>query len=265
MKKIGGVSVVYEAYWKGELAPVLRGGFRPPMMSGFGMFLASQKVESALEEMLRIRLTSMESDPYDTHPALPHRLDALGPIPDPTTDASPREPALSLLDDVSIVERDLLVWLSGDETMVAELENATWEELSVVHYEPQWRVARAALYGPTDGATFAELPTLCSRLRPVATALYGDAAARAHESDLRSAVSMEIATALSSALVADGWTPVVNVGETPMLLRGTASFRPVERIGELFAGDLSNEQWATLCADHGFGGLSVGALSEDDG
>jgi hypothetical protein len=68
--------LLFDAYMNGQLGGLLAAGYRPPIAEGFARFLGAEGVAAALQEADKV-MREGASDPYDSHPSLKERLDAL--------------------------------------------------------------------------------------------------------------------------------------------------------------------------------------------
>jgi heat shock protein HtpX len=111
LKKIHAYAPPYNAYWQHYLMPVLSAEFRVPMVSGFDSFLAAPSVQEAIKEGIGRSLENEVADPYDSHPTLRDRIEAVQDlIGTEAADSSP--PALELLDDIEAVEQAFFDYFS---------------------------------------------------------------------------------------------------------------------------------------------------------
>jgi heat shock protein HtpX len=99
--KIHAAGLVFDAYMNGQLGGLLAAGYRPPVAEGFARFLRAEGIAAALQKADEV-MREGTSDPYDSHPSLKERLDALRaakdvPLRDPdpaATELLRNEPAL---------------------------------------------------------------------------------------------------------------------------------------------------------------------------
>ncbi len=105
-----GTALAFASYWTNEAVPVLRAGRFPKLLEGFEEYLHEEGVSRKMHELTEAELLSGESDPYDTHPPLRERLEALKELPEGEK-AGADPSALTLLRDTPILEQDLLTFL----------------------------------------------------------------------------------------------------------------------------------------------------------
>ncbi|HEX9046836.1 MAG TPA: M48 family metallopeptidase [Verrucomicrobiae bacterium] len=123
-------------YWQNECGPVLHAGFLPPVAEGFGRFVNAGSIAEKMNKHLEEQLASGKTDPYDTHPPLKDRIAAVANLPTgPALTEDP--PAVSLLENVPALERELLVRAAGREES-ARLKDIVWADVGSQVYVPHW-------------------------------------------------------------------------------------------------------------------------------
>ena len=84
LRKVCASAPFYDAYFNGEVLPVLNADRRPDVADGFARFLAAPGVTESRADFLRDHLSRAETGTYDTHPSLRDRLTAAGQPPEAT-------------------------------------------------------------------------------------------------------------------------------------------------------------------------------------
>src|SRR6516162_8979229 len=74
---IHGASAALPVFWRTEMVPATNAGFRPSMTDGFAKFIATPAIAAAVNKHLEKELQLAATDPYDTHPALKDRIEAV--------------------------------------------------------------------------------------------------------------------------------------------------------------------------------------------
>lgn len=140
---ISGLQVVYTAgtafddYWRGEVAPLISAGYRPPITDGFAAFLHSEPIIKRTTEVLAKEMTTANHNPYDTHPPLKDRVAALASesaISSPENDPA----AITLIEDVDGLEREMLASAFGEDGN-HRLKDIRWEDARKAVYMPAWQ------------------------------------------------------------------------------------------------------------------------------
>lgn len=252
----------FDGYWQSEVAPVLSGGHRAPLLEGFRRFQSAGGVKQAVEDGLAKELEGRETDPYDTHPSLRERVDALERLPDDgrAVAEGDERPAISLLRDPEGIEDDLLVALFGPE--VAELEPVRWEDVPERALLPNWREFmephRQALAGITAGG----IPDVTTQLTDFGRRLTPPEGVPEEALPLPAEFAREygasvLDTGLALALRESGWTIYAPPGEPVAFARGEERVEPFGVSEALASGELSREDWTARCARAGIAGLQL--------
>jgi Zn-dependent protease with chaperone function len=167
LKSVHRAAEAFQAYWRGEVAPVLSAGFRPPVAAGFAAFMNAEHISRETASSLAREMENQTESPYDTHPSLKDRIVALGgeKIPEPGASAAP---AMSLLDDVDALERELLSTIFPDDAGRA-FKNIRWSDTLADVYLPAWKstvVGVGRLHGQPQRYRPSRQP-LCDRCRRI--------------------------------------------------------------------------------------------------
>jgi hypothetical protein len=81
LKVVHGGALGFEMYLREDLAPALEAGYRPPLLQGFSSFLRASRARDVMSKAVEAALADKDRDPFDTHPPLPERLEALAGLP----------------------------------------------------------------------------------------------------------------------------------------------------------------------------------------
>jgi Zn-dependent protease with chaperone function len=250
LKAVHRGSAAYDAYLRQEVVPVLQAGFRPPLAEGFRTFIDGKQVKASLEKILTKELEAAEHDPFDTHPPLAHRIEALEALRSGAHETDDR-PAVELLDNHDAAE-GLLIRGAND----APLEPLAWSKVTRKVYLPSWQKHANRVAAELDN------PTLADLVRPKAE--LGKLAARILKEDLRELGDAAphiganlMACALCVTLANAGWQVKNSVGRQIVLRDGEKRLTPFREFGELASGELSQEELAKRLSEAGIDELLV--------
>jgi heat shock protein HtpX len=81
LRAIHRAAAACDQYLNYEFLPMVRNGFRPPLLEGFTCMLSAESISKSLDENLANELKSGEQDAYDTHPPLAQRIAAIQGLP----------------------------------------------------------------------------------------------------------------------------------------------------------------------------------------
>ena len=232
LRRIAAGAPAFHGYWEQELAPALNAGYRPPIGEGFRRFLSADLVDRQVEQILESSLEESKHDPYDSHPTLRQRLDAVGADPreDPPSDGPA---AIDLLRGHEQLERDLLVALAGDAAL--ELKEASWDETQGLWLDDHREIVER--FGSVlEDQTVGDVPDLAANLRPLAAKIWRIFEDLPEEEVDYDALAFQLlAGALAVALVREGFEFVAPPGEPGQCVRGGVRFAPVLDVGAIMA------------------------------
>jgi Zn-dependent protease with chaperone function len=261
LRTVHGAGSAFNAFWKNECLPVLHAGFRPPLAEGFHHFVRSHHVAEAINKGLDEALKTGKADPYDTHPPLKERIAAVENLPsgDPEADDPP---ALSLLNDVPSLEKQLLVIIAGPNN-AGKLKPIGWADVCREVYLPQWKKLVEANLSVLTGVTPESLPQLAKDVRAFGrrcVSATGQKLSEGHAEGLAAAV---IGAALVWVLVDRGAQLRSAPGDNISAILGSTTVEPFAVLPELAGGKLSAETWQRQCNDLGIAGLDLGKPTAD--
>lgn len=250
----------FGSYWDGALSPALNAGFLPPYAAGFGTFLESATVKRGLEEALDKEIEAGSSEPYDSHPSLKERLEALSALPAGPSPEAAGEPAIAMLEDHRELERALFRILNP--AMGETLKPIAWDEVLGAVYVPYWGSLAHQHRSDLAGITLGNLYGTIGRLRELGTKMADTAGTISTADEAKGYAIYVLYAAAASKLVKMGWQASAGFVGFVTLSRGDLSWEPLPRISELMNGEMPPDQWQELCAKLGIAGIE---LSEDPG
>jgi hypothetical protein len=240
LRKIHGAARALEAYWESEMVPVLSAGFRPPIAAGFHRFITSQDIARQIAAGVEAELHRSERNPYDTHPPLRERIEAVKDLP--AGEPAREDPsAITLIDGVDALEEQLLANMVGEDE-AGKLKSLPWEEVGRRAYRPAWQEAvqrnAAALAGIAAGAP--------ERITSAISSINQRLTAGSTEDRVNHA-RWVLGAALALALADKGWTIRALPGEPILLESGNMAFDPFTAVRGLAQGLISAEEWRQRC------------------
>lgn len=258
LKKLHAFGPLVHFFWDQEIAPPLMHGLLPPVGAGIARLVGSPRTIDEAQRLLARALTESASDPYDTHPALKDRLDAL-PTSAAVEETTAR--AVTLLDDPDHLDRVLLESVLTADA-VRSLRPVSWEEMATAFWIPIWeamvRGSQAQLAGltPAGCAAFAGHPAAPA----VRWQLVSDEA-HAPEAHVDVGVARLGAT-LSVLLHHRGWRIHMLPGEELVFSSDGREIRPYNLLSGLLLERLPaaawEEQWRAIgLADEDLGALAA--------
>jgi len=232
LKRVHVAAPAFDVYWSQEVTPVLNGGYRAPLSGGFRAFLGVPHVKQAMDTMLDGALKHEQTDPYDSHPALPDRIAALQDLArngDYTPDDA--QPAIELLGDVDRAEGLLLAFMGG-----THLTPLGWSEVAERVFLPRWRKRAANTTKLLEGTTLGALPDAVQAHREALVRAQLPKSAASVPVDLENElIAGALGAAISVTLVDAGWSLRTDVGEPVSVHSGDQHLEPFNlclRIGD---------------------------------
>ncbi|MEQ1567743.1 MAG: M48 family metallopeptidase [Myxococcota bacterium] len=243
LERLRGSAHAFEQYLGQELEPVLAAGYLPPVGAGFATFLERPRIVAAVQRQVARDLAEEQVSPFDTHPPLRDRLNALRGLPE-LADPPDLRSAVELLGDVASAERALLRHL--------DLRPIGWDEVGERVVVPKL-LSLAQLAGALAGHTVREVGQDPTSWVALGATLAPGADANEHL-ELGGRL---IQCAVLARLVSDGWAIRSLPGEPHTATLGGLAFAPGPLLAEVEQrGDPST--WIHAVDAVGIGDLRLG-------
>ncbi|MEJ5224829.1 MAG: M48 family metallopeptidase [Anaerolineales bacterium] len=168
LQKIHRGAAALNAYFQQEYLPALTAGYQPPLARGFAHFMTSAGTIEITDKLLDDELKTGKQNPYDTHPPLRERINAMKNFR-PVVGLSDSTTAITLIGDVEKAEKDLLVFSFDDKQRAATLKKVTWEDVPQAVYLPNWQNAAAKHARHLAGFQVGDMASVLAQVRPLAT------------------------------------------------------------------------------------------------
>jgi heat shock protein HtpX len=249
LKTVHSAAVAFDPYWSTEVVPVLGAGYLPPCGEGFSLFLKSKSIEELGKQVIAHELEHGKSDPYDTHPPLRARIEALEKFPSGALLVND-PPAATLLENLPELETEWLTAMYGREN-VATLKRANWRELGLKVYIPSWEASLKHHAEAFDGVRFSDLPMMARSLDEFTAKLSRATKQFMSKEEAASRVSAVVGSALGLVLNQQGWELDTGPGLPIVFKASDREIQPFELFGKLSDGRLSEQEWFRLCDELG--------------
>jgi hypothetical protein len=253
LKKIHGSAVAFEVYWQSALGPVLNAGFHPPLAEGFARYMSAPSVMKFMDEATQRALKEGMTDPYDTHPSLQSRIEAVANLPQ-GRELTEDPPAISLLENVPELETWLFSKLA-QLNHVSAFKPLAWEDTGVQVYLPMWKRFARENVSYLTGVTPAAFPEIAKTLDEFARKFPG-----ASFDDRRSQANLVLGVALAVALHEQGWELHTQLHDQAYFQHNEMEIYPFSVIEDLAKGKLQPEAWQRQCEAAGFSTLSLSEI-----
>lgn len=251
LKKIHGSAIAFEVYWQNELTPVLNAGFHPPLAEGFARYINVPSVMEFVDEVTEKAVKEGNTDPYDTHPALQSRIEAVANLPQ-GMELTEDPPAISLLENVPELEIRLFSKIA-QLNQVSGYKPLAWEAIGAQVYLPMWK--RYALENGCyfKGVTPASFSEIAKNLDDFAQKFPATSF-----SDRRSQAKLVLGVALAVVLHEQGWELHLQLNDQAYFQQNDLEIYPFRVIEDLAEGKLKLEDWQQQCETAGISGLDLG-------
>ena len=259
MIKLSAGSHAFRTFFQFEIEPALSAGFLPPMTEGFQRFMGSGRVSYWISKGLQNELADPRSHPYATHPSLPSRLHALGasPICALPSDNGPR--AITLMDGIETLERQVLASVTSPE-VAGRLQPVAWDDMVSRVMLPSWRRASRLFALELEGLTIGSLHALSTT--PDALRIRFGYLAGAPEDVIRNDLGVPLTHAIQAALVREGWTVETSPGEPVILVGPKGRLNIADTTMDVLYHKMDSAGWDRLCAELDMGAIELGGCGE---
>lgn len=262
LESINRSGAVVASYWNGVVAPMAARGYQPQLGESFAQFLAAPNIAKAAAEAVEKRMASTKSDPFDTHPPLSARIAQARRIDVVAAgEEAGKAPAISLLDDVPVLERELLHKLLPKLDMAA-MKPLVWETSAAEVFVPHWRKEVEPFAAVLAGTTLATLPALVKAPQAVAAKVMNPPGILLNKQKKEARALEILRMALALSLIDHGWTLHASPAQAYME-RESVRVVAAEVVGKLKAGTMAESEWAEFCNTNRIGEWPL-AMSQVD-
>jgi hypothetical protein len=208
---------------------------------------------------LEAQLAEGKADPYDTHPPLRERIAALALLPEGPPQSQDL-PAVSLLEDVSTLERELLAQLAGADK-AAQLEAIDWGDVGARVYIPLWTRLVRLNASRLKGLTPETLSSVAANLKAFGKTLVDPSNETPDDENAEALADAVAGAALALLLVGRGGELDIALGHAATVNVAGTQVRPFGLLLGLNTGKMPAHDWATRCVELGIVGLDLGDAS----
>jgi heat shock protein HtpX len=251
--KVAAGSQAFRIYGETEVQPAVNAGYLPPVLEGFGRFLSTSKVTDYMSKQLADELASPKPNPYDTHPTLPARLEALGISLSPALPEDDAPRAITLLDAIEGLEQESLTW---GWNLARKLERIPWDEVGPKVMLPWWKWTRCQLAVEMDGLTIGSLHALSTT--PDALRIRFGYPPHSPEDVMRNDLAPFLGRAMKAALARNGWVIQTSPGEPVIMVSSKGRVDPSQLVRDVLYHKTDSAAWDRLCTEMDMGAIELG-------
>lgn len=255
LKRVHGSAVAYDSYWKQHVSPVLNSGYRAPLVQGFERYMMTEHVQDAMASATMHEIENGKQDPFDTHPPLPQRIDAVSSIEEDRSRADDR-PAVALLGDVNALESAIF-------TNIANLNNITpftpvaWHAVGEKVYLPAWQETLKAHGAALSGITPAELPNISASVgQYIPNGWQANTTSDARASQFKTIIGIGLAVLLEQ----QGWHLNSQVEDQVYFTCDGLTVFPFKVCDQLASGEMPAAYWEKVCLQANIESVDLGLL-----
>jgi len=259
LRTVHGVGSAFGVYWEGDCAPVLRAGFRPPLLEGFEQFLGSREVAETINKHMEDEMKTGKADPYDTHPPLKDRIAAVESYPEGEV-ASDDPTALALLLDEEGLEAHLLDSVT-ESGAAKELQPITWSEVGTRVYLPQWHALLKANAQGLGGITPEAIGALATNAKALGRRFVTPGGEKVPDEEAEGLAGAVVGAALATLLVSQGRQLDASPGHPITISAGSVQLEPFNVVSSIAGGSTNMAAWQNQCAELGIQGTDLGRLA----
>lgn len=245
LQKIHAASLAYNPFWQNEFLPALNAGYLPPYAEGFKCFMSNDNIQNAMMTSVEKELAATSTSPYDTHPSLRERLQALGS----NLILEEEIPAITLLDEIPLVEKELFVALN--EEAGKNLQVVHWASIGESVYLPMWKGMEKRYKSILEGIALADIPDIAGAPREFIRKIELVENRQLSVNSGYLYAKQIIAAAISVKLAHKGWCISAMPGEAVKLINQDNEFEPFKAINDLFEKKLTILAWQQICQQVG--------------
>jgi heat shock protein HtpX len=259
-------STVFDSYWRDEIAPRVRAGYRPAVVEGFAHLLRREYEGAAVPQNATRETERSKTGAYDSHPSLAERLGALKALRAGGEGGEPEDvddrPAISLLDGVNELEGLVLQNMYGQSTARA-LKPVTWEpldrEMSLADYEELVRQHSRALKGVTP----LSLIRLCGNMEQYSTTMVPtpDLLRKSDLYFVSDLATKTLSASMTLALRQAGWQVQLLPGGNIICTRGEETFEPFKVVQRMCTGHMNSDALKRQYVEAGIAEIDLGTVA----
>lgn len=267
LQKIHRYGMAFQTFFQQEYLPVINSGFQVPMIQGFEQFIQSPKMSDAISKFYEDQVNKKQADPYDTHPTLKERIDALENHP--AGGLSNDQSASILVSDISGLEDQLLDAIAVDKEKIKALKEIDWNDTVNMIYIPQWEKSSKTYQSVLKDLTPLKLwdaaqnySGLFDKIAVIGKILPPKVSSSQVPADQKlQVVANIIGFAFVIALYRNGWKINTSPGDDIHLTKAKKSIEPFEIFPKLAKRELLRDDWQKLCEKNGVSDISFESAS----
>ena len=212
-----------------------------------------------MADAIHREMTEGKQDPYDSHPTLRERVEAIDVINVEGEDDN--DMAITLLDNIDSLEREL-IGTNFPEDVVNKLESIEWEDVGEKVFLHTWRRWYETNRAAVKGCTPRTLPRAMERLGEIAKGLRSPNGKSIPPEHGPSAAAFSLGVGFAMALLRDDWEFKACPTAGIYFFKGDERIDPLKLVNGLATGNVSMEGWDEYFDKLGILDLDFGEVSD---
>jgi heat shock protein HtpX len=258
LEKIHEFAPACSAFWENEYMPILASGHYAPLVEGLSKFMEDPKVKLVSGKVLEEAKASAAVSPYDTHPPLKDRVDAIKGLPAAGV-ATDTSSAISLLEDVQEAERELAAGFMARYSN-RRLIPIAWDEVATKVHLQTWTNLIEARGAWLEGVTAATLPDVLGDPHSLVERYKQKVGQLPSPEAFRQVFTMTVGAALAIQLGKRGWVLNARPALGFTMHKDGSAIAPFSILSRLAAGAMSADDWRRQCAEIGIAEANLGTV-----
>lgn len=254
LRRTATVGPVFSLYARDEVIPVLRAGFLPPVVTGFDAFLQDERVAVISQQIVSAAESETAANPFDTHPTLRERLDALHSTGAPAT--TRETPAVNLIGNAEHLGVRVVEHALGNEA--SKLTPISWQQVGDLVHAANWRYATKQYGDWLSRFTVDALPVGKFAFINAGADLVHPDEENVNDDERIGRATYLFGAAISALLLDRGWRADTAPGKPVVLVSNGATVDPFSVVKEMADGSISAEHWTQRCTALGIAGHRLG-------
>jgi Zn-dependent protease with chaperone function len=251
LRRVAALGPAFASYVQQEVMPVLRAGFLPPVATGFNVFISAERVAAMSDKILTIVETQTEADPFDTHPTLRERLNALGA--DGKSSATAEPAAATLIEDADRLSLRLVEHAFGAEAF-GKLTRINWQQVGEQVYAANWRDVTTRYAKWLSQFTVDSLPAGQHDFIRVGSELVQPDEENVNSDERIGRVAYLMTAAIGTLLIDRGWHADTAPGKPLVLAFDGQTLEPMASVTAMADGSMTAAAWKQRCEALGIAG-----------
>jgi heat shock protein HtpX len=259
LRKIHGAGMAWHPYWATEVAPLLEQNCKPAIAEGFARFMIAPEIAIQVTQGVEREIAEGKTEPYDTHPPLRDRIEAIGKVDAPMGEPQ-AEMASSLLSEGAELQ---FLEMMNPKLPKDSLRQVSWDEVGRRVTVPSWKAAVGEYAPMMVGVTAGSLPEVVKKLPELGKRIRDPHGMLLTAEQRAQRAGQLFGMALGLALLANGWELEAQPG-TFYLHRGNERLNMWVVMQELMEGKISAESWAERCGELEIADLDLSFKAESE-